>query len=415
MSKILNLPKLSPTMEEGVLAKWFKKPGDSFEVDDLLAEVETDKATMEFRAFEKGTLLKILAEEGSVVKLGGDLAIVGNPGESISETVAENKKSEDIKEVISSNPNNDKKEEIKTDTSKNANDIGILIRTQLLPDNNILINNDLSKSVIASPRVRKEAREKNINLNSVVGSGSNGRILIEDLSNSRSEAVKKITEEISSERVPLSQMRKTIAKRLTQSKRDVPHFYLTTEINMSKLISARTDIIKSINNENIKPTINDFIIMASSRALALNPACNVSYDDDFIVKHKNINTSVAVAIPDGLVTPVIRNSDKLSIKEIHLEVKRLAELAKNKKLKIEEMQGGTYSVSNLGSYGVSEFSAVINPPEGFILAVGSASETGIMKITMSCDHRVIDGAVGATYLKDLKKLLENPIILFAGV
>lgn len=407
MSKILDLPKLSPTMEEGVLAKWFKKPGDSFEVDDLLAEVETDKATMEFRAFEKGVILKLLVEEGVVVKLGGQLAIIGAAGESLPEEVA--------KPVIpqTSNTESQPKPElnVKDESSKKSNDLESLIRTQILLEDvkeNYLNNG----SVIASPRVRKEAREKNINLINIKGSGNNGRILIEDLVNkdipSRNETK---NEDVVSEKVQLSQMRKTIAKRLTQSKRDVPHFYLTTEINVSKLLDARSEIIKSIDDKDIKPTINDFIIMASSKSLRLNMNCNVSFDDDFIIKHKQINTSVAVAIPDGLVTPVIRNSDKLSVIEIHKEVKRLAELAKNKKLKLEEMQGGTYSVSNLGSYGVSEFSAVINPPEGFILAVGSASENKIMKITMSCDHRVIDGAVGATYLKDLKRLLENPILM----
>ena len=404
MSKILDLPKLSPTMEEGVLAKWFKKPGDSFQIDDLLAEVETDKATMEFRAFEKGIILKILVEEGSVVKLGGQLAIIGSEGESLLEETKKEESPTILSKTVATN----------VDNNKSSNDLECLIRTQILPtfqDNNEELN---TGSIIASPRVRKEAREKNIALNSIKGTGNNGRILIEDLVNNSSPiSIQKRSdiEEPISERVQLSQMRKTIAKRLTQSKRDVPHFYLTTEINVSKLLEARVDIIKSIDDKDIKPTINDFIIMASSKSLRLNMNCNVSFDDDFILKHKQINTSVAVAIPDGLVTPVIRNSDKLSVIEIHKEVKRLAELAKNKKLKLEEMQGGTYSVSNLGSYGVSEFSAVINPPEGFILAVGAASDNKIMKITMSCDHRVIDGAVGATYLKDLKRFLENPILM----
>lgn len=405
MSKILDLPKLSPTMEEGVLSKWWKAPGDSYEVDDLLAEVETDKATMEFRAFEKGVILKILVEEGSTVKLGGQLAIVGSPGEKLE---AAEEKVEKTPEPVAPAPAVIIKQEVPAST-----DLGNLIRTQFLPKEEVEILP--AGSVIASPRVRKDARDKNIDLSRIKGTGERGRILIEDLSTDHQP--KKISStaivEEAPERVQLSQMRKTIARRLVESKQNVPHFYLTVEINAASLVETRNQLVKSLNDPDLKPTINDFITLASAKALALNPQCNVSYDDGHLLKHKQVNTSVAVAIPDGLVTPVVRSSDKLSILQIHKEVKRLAELAKGKKLKLEEMQGGTYSVSNLGSYGISEFSAVINPPEGFILAVGAAGANGIMKITMSCDHRVIDGAVGATYLKDLKRILENPILILA--
>lgn len=395
MAKILDLPKLSPTMEEGVLSKWWKKQGDSYEVDDLLAEVETDKATMEFRAFEKGVILKILVEEGSTVKLGGQLALVGLPGETPAEA------------VIGVPPRPVPPPDLEVPSPPALSNLANLVRTELLPPE----EPQPTGSVIASPRVRKDARDRNIDLSRVKGSGEKGRILLEDLREVSPVHLQSAPSDDSPERVQLSPMRKTIARRLVESKQNIPHFYLTVEVDVSRLLEARTQLVQSLNNPDLKPTINDFIVLASSKALALNPQCNVSYDDGFVLKHRVVNTSVAVAIPDGLVTPVIRGSDKLSILQVHREIKRLAELAKGKKLKPEEMQGGTYSVSNLGSYGISEFSAVINPPEGFILAIGGAGSNGIMKITMSCDHRVIDGAVGAGYLKDLKRILENPMLI----
>lgn len=406
MAKKLNLPKLSPTMEDGVLAIWHKKEGDSFKVDDLLAEVETDKATMEFRAFDNGVILKLLVKEGSTVKLGEVLAITGEAGETYIEESKENNvekielKTAEIKEQVAEVVEN-----------KDSTHI-ILTRTDKLPEYSEDIVN--SGNILASPAIRSMARKKDIDITKVKGSGPNGRLLMSDLENAQviksEESIKHEQVHVieTFEKVKLSQMRKTIARRLTESKTTVPHFYLTTNIHCEALMNLRQ---KLQAEHSVKFSVNDFIVLAASKALKKNLDCNVSWlDNENYIQHKEINVSVAVAIPGGLVTPVIKNSDKLSLSEISEEVKRLASLAKDKKLNSDQMSGGTFSISNLGSYGVEEFSAVINPPEGFILAVGAVIDNK-MKITMSCDHRVIDGAVGATYLKTLKNYLENPMLI----
>jgi pyruvate dehydrogenase E2 component (dihydrolipoamide acetyltransferase) len=400
MAKKLNLPKLSPTMEDGVLAIWHKKEGDSFKTDDLLAEVETDKATMEFRAFDSGVILKLLVKEGSTVKLGEVLAITGDAGEVYAEEVSSQKQEEKpiTLEKVDETP--------KKDLNESAH--FILTRTDKIPefiDEIVPIGN-----VLASPAIRSMARKKDIDLTKIKGSGPNGRLIMSDLDINQTIKIEKniVIEDTSFEKVKLSQMRKTIARRLTESKSTVPHFYLTISINCDALTNMRNKLQTDFSS---KFSVNDFIILAASKALAKHPDCNVSWDDgDNYIQHKNINVSVAVAIPGGLVTPVIKDSDKSTISEINSEVKRLASLAKDKKLSPDQMSGGTFSISNLGSYGVEEFSAVINPPEGFILAVGSIVDNK-MKITMSCDHRVIDGAVGANYLKTLKNYLENPMLI----
>ena len=398
MAKNLNLPKLSPTMEDGVLAIWHKKEGDSFKVDDLLAEVETDKATMEFRAFDSGVILKILAKEGSTVKLGEVLAITGEAGESY----VEEKKEEKVEEVkIQSIPDNQPVVQ-----QQNSSHI-VLTRTDKIPDSNeeVVFNGN----VLASPAIRSMARKKDIDLTKIKGSGPNGRLRMEDLQTEDTVKVEKpkVVEE-EKQRVKLSQMRKVIARRLTESKTTIPHFYLTISVDCNNLSTLRKSLEKDHNS---KFSVNDFIVCAASKALSKHPECNVSWlDGESYIQHNDVNVSVAVAIDGGLVTPVIKNADKLSISQISSSIKSLASLAKEKKLSPEQMSGGTFSISNLGSYGIDEFSAVINPPEGFILAVGSIVD-GKMKITMSCDHRVIDGAVGATYLKTLKNYLENPMLI----
>ena len=401
MAKKLNLPKLSPTMEDGVLAIWHKKEGDSFKTDDLLAEVETDKATMEFRAFDSGVILKLLVKEGSTVKLGEVLAITGDAGEVYAEEVSVQKQEEKIitPEKVNETPKKD----------LNESTHFILTRTDKIPefiDEIIPIGN-----VLAGPAIRSMARKKDIDLTKIKGSGPNGRLTMSDLDTIQPVKIQVenvVEQEKSFEKIKLSQMRKTIARRLVESKSTIPHFYLTVSINCDALSNMRS---KLQNDFSSKFSVNDFIVLAASKALMKHPDCNVSWDDgDNYIQHKNVNVSVAVAIPGGLVTPVIKNSDKLTISEISNEVKRLATLAKDKKLNPEQMSGGTFSISNLGSYGVEEFSAVINPPEGFILAIGSIVDNK-MKITMSCDHRVIDGAVGANYLKTLKNFLENPMLI----
>ena len=398
MAKNLNLPKLSPTMEDGVLAIWHKKEGDSFKVDDLLAEVETDKATMEFRAFDSGVILKILAKEGSTVKLGEVLAITGEVGESY----VEEKKDEKVEEV-KIQPISDNQPIVQQQNSSHI----VLTRTDKIPDSNeeVVFNGN----VLASPAIRSMARKKDIDLTKIKGSGPNGRLRMEDLQAEDTVKVEKpkVVEE-EKQKVKLSQMRKVIARRLTESKTTIPHFYLTISVDCNNLSTLRKSLEKDHNS---KFSVNDFIVCAASKALSKHPECNVSWlDVESYIQHNDVNVSVAVAIDGGLVTPVIKNADKLSISQISSSIKSLASLAKEKKLSPEQMSGGTFSISNLGSYGIDEFSAVINTPEGFILAVGSIVD-GKMKITMSCDHRVIDGAIGATYLKTLKNYLENPMLI----
>lgn len=406
MAKKLNLPKLSPTMEDGVLAIWHKKEGDSFKIDDLLAEVETDKATMEFRAFDNGVILKLLVKEGSTVKLGEVLAITGEAGETYIEESQENKN--EHKEVKKTENNEETLQKITEVIENKDSSHVILTRTDKLPEySEDQVN---TGNVLASPAIRSMARKKDIDLTKIKGSGPNGRLTMSDLDVNQIVKFEKIniTDNTSFEKIKLSQMRKTIARRLTESKSTVPHFYLTISVQCEALMKLRNQLQ---NDYSTKFSVNDFIVLASSKALKKNPECNVSWSDgENYIQHKEVNVSVAVAIPGGLVTPVIKNSDKLTLTEISEEVKRLATLAKDKKLIADQMTGGTFSVSNLGSYGIEEFSAVINPPEGFILAIGAVIDNK-MKITMSCDHRVIDGSVGANYLKTLKNYLENPMLI----
>jgi pyruvate dehydrogenase E2 component (dihydrolipoamide acetyltransferase) len=289
---------------------------------------------------------------------------------------------------------------------------------------------------LASPHVRQLAREQSVDLARIRGTGAHGRILPEDLTRSaaapaRGSVAPPPGGSAPSERTPLSPMRKTIARRLSESKREVPHFYLRIDLDAAKLVAAREELVASLAAEAKggdtpeKPSINDFILCAVSRALVLVPECNASFDGDAILTHKRVDVSVAVAVPEGLVTPVVRNANERSLLAIHREVKRLAAKAKAKKLQPEEMSGGTFSVSNLGMFGIDEFAAVINPPEGAILAVGQVRDEPVVKggavvpgkrlaMTLSCDHRVIDGAVGARFLAALRNLLENPVRLLAG-
>ncbi|MBX3228200.1 MAG: pyruvate dehydrogenase complex dihydrolipoamide acetyltransferase [Labilithrix sp.] len=462
MAKILDMPKLSPTMEEGVLATWHKKEGDSVNVDDLLAEVETDKATMEFRAFDKGTLLKILVEPGATVKLGQPVAILGSEGEDVSALVAEagggGGAAKEEEAPISSAKKKEKRAEPEEEAAKPKPKAAPTLRPPPAPKRtgSVLTRTEDAgedapapggERVLASPYVRKVARERGIDLSAAKGSGEHGRIVPADLEGMKSggpapaaapsAALAKVGLAEPEVR-PLSPMRKTIARRLTQSKQTVPHFYLTIDVEVSELVKLR----ESINQDlaaNMKPakkddpnppkpekvSLNDLVIKAAAAALVRVPECNAQYTDDAILIHKRVDVSVAVAIPDGLVTPVVRNADQKSVVGIAREVRDLAARARTKKLKPEEMSDGTFSISNLGMFGIDEFSAVINPPEGAILAVGQARAEPVVKdgavvpgkkmaMTLSCDHRVVDGAVGAAFLAELRDLLEHPMRILTG-
>ena len=473
MAKILDMPKLSPTMEEGVLATWHKKEGDSVEVDDLLAEVETDKATMEFRAFDKGTLLKQLVGPGAQVKLGQPVAIIGKPGEDVSALAAEAggaapaaPKKAEAEEQPTETPRSPRIESGETAAAK-PRATAPTMRPAPIDKGNVLTRTERDAAaigpvqvvngerVLASPYVRKVARERGIDLAGAQGSGEHGRILPSDLDALGKGELRGKMPAAPLARVdqaaaalaapglaqpevrPLSPMRKTIARRLTQSKQTVPHFYLTIDIDAEALVALREQINadlaagakKAANGaEAPKPdkvSINDLLVKACAAALRRVPETNAQFTEEAILVHQRVDISVAVAIPDGLVTPVVRNADEKSVVAIAREVRDLASRARAKNLKPEEMSDGTFSISNLGMFGIDEFSAVINPPEGAILAVGQVRDEPVVKngevrpgkklaMTLSCDHRVVDGAVGAAFLAELRDLLERPMRILTG-
>lgn len=417
MAKLLIMPKLSPTMEEGQLAKWHKKVGDAVAVDDLLAEVETDKATMEFRAFDAGTLLELIVAEGTVVQLGQPVAIIGAPGEDTAPLRAQ----------ASSGAAPAATETAPTPPPA-PRAAAAPAQPQPVPSPSPAEPGS-DERVKASPHVRKLAREQGLELRQVKGSGPGGRIVTRDLAGAPAASVAKPNARgpftaaslPSGDPIikPLSMMRKTIARRLTESKATVPHFYLNIDVEVSALVTLREQLIRDTPEGGVRISINDMLVKACALALIDVPECNASFTPDALVFHPSANVSVAVAVPDGLVTPVVRNAERKPLVAIAEEIRHLAGLAKDKKLKPEDMSGGTFSISNLGMYGVDSFQAVINPPEGAILAVGQIRTEPVVRdgelaigkklaLSLSCDHRVVDGAVGALFLKALRSLLEHP-------
>jgi pyruvate dehydrogenase E2 component (dihydrolipoamide acetyltransferase) len=408
MAEVINMPKMSDTMTEGVIVSWLKNVGDDIKPGDILAEVETDKATMELENFVKGTLLHIGIPAGGSVPVDALIAIVGQKGEDISALLQASPK------TASAEPKNEVAE-----TTKNAHETPATVQVE-----NAQHGSD--SRVKASPLAKSLAKEKGIDLAAIAGSGDNGRIVKKDIENynpstKTSQTVTinlpQIVAQESYTEVAVSQMRKAIARRLSESKHTAPHFYLTMSINMDKAIAAR----KQMNEySEAKISVNDIIIKAVALALRKNPNANSSWLGDKIRYNNHINIGVAVAIEDGLIVPVVKFADNKSLSHISTEVKQLAEKAKNKKLQPNEFEGNTFTISNLGMFGIDEFTAIINPPDACILAVGAAKETvvaengqmkisQIMKVTLSCDHRVVDGAVGSAFLATLKDLLENPV------
>jgi pyruvate dehydrogenase E2 component (dihydrolipoamide acetyltransferase) len=466
MAKVLDMPKLSPTMEEGQISVWHKKEGDSIGVDDLLAEVETDKATMEYRSFDKGTILKILTPEGSVVRLGQPVAIIGSPGEDVSALVAqmsEGKAPGAAPKAEKAPENAPVKAEVPKDqTPAPRGDVPAATPAPAVPSPPLPTSPSPTETapagsagepgrVKASPYVRKLARERDVDLSGVTGSGPNGRIVARDLENLPAQAAAPAAQAPAPEAAPaaapahaaapeglaapevrpLSMMRKAIARRLTESKQTVPHFYLTIDVDADPLVALREQLNAELaagaeaGKDTPKLSLNDLLVKACAVALRRVPECNAQFSPDAILVHKRVDISVAVAVSEGLVTPVVRDADKKSLVAISTEVRELAVRAKAKKLKPEEMANGTFSISNLGMFGIDEFAAVINPPEGAILAVGQVRREPVVKgdsvvpgrrmaMTLSCDHRVVDGAVGATFLKALRALLERPMQILVG-
>jgi len=402
---IVLMPKMSDTMTEGVIAAWHKKVGDPVKSGELLAEIETDKATMEYESYNTGTLLYIGAEAKQAVAVNDVLAIIGEKGADW-QTLLKAKAQPAVQAAVSESP-------VKTNVATAA------VATPTVPNNGRLK---------ASPLAKKLAQEKGVDISKVSGTGDNGRITKRDVENfvptgskgsSASVVLPTVAGTESFEEIPVSQMRKTIARRLAESKFTAPHFYLTMEINMDKAIEAR----KSINEvAPVKVSFNDMVLKAVAVALRQHPDVNVSWLGEKVRKNHHIHVGVAVAVKDGLLVPVVRFADSKSLSHIAMEVKDLAQKAHDKKLQPADWEGSTFTISNLGMFGIEEFTAIINPPDACILAVGGIKETAIvkngqlavgnvMKVTMSCDHRAVDGAVGAAFLKTLKSLLEEPVRL----
>ena len=403
-SKVL-MEALSPTMEEGRLVEWKKKEGDPIRPGDVIAEVETDKAVMELVARAEGVLLKQLVPAGSTVAVAKLVGVIGQPGEDISALLGG------------------------TPAPKPATTPAPLPPSPAAPPTTAPPAARTEGRTKASPLARKVARERGLDLGAVAGSGPEGRIVLRDLdqagaaSVAAAAAAPAFTAAAGAfQDVPLSQLRKTIAKRLAQSIGPVPTFYLTTEVDMDRTWEAREELNRRGSGDAGKVSFNDIIIKATAAALKAHPACHAWWQDDRIRYWHEVHLSVAVAVDDGLITPVVRHADRKSLRDISAEVKELAGRARERRLKPEEYTGGTFSVSNLGMFDIDQFTAIINPPEAGILAVGSIMERAVVKdgalvpgrrlrLTMSCDHRVIDGATGAGFLRTLKGMLENPLAL----
>ena len=433
MAEIIRMPKMSDTMEEGVIATWLKKVGDDVKSGDILAEVETDKATMELESYDDGTLLHIGVKDGDSVPVDGVIAIIGEKDENVKSILEEleNNSSEedDPKPEENFQPDDTPEEtEIQKEDIETSFDKGDVEEDIAIEDSSN--NSELSDSrVKASPLAKKLADEKGISLSNIKGSGDGGRIVKQDIENysdiksSESESKKQditlptIYSEESYEEIPVSQMRKTISKRLAESKFSAPHFYLTMEINMDNCIEGR----KKINETSeIKISFNDIILKACAVALRKHPMVNASFLTDKIRVNNHVHIGVAVAVDEGLLVPVIKFADNKSLSHISTEVKMLANKAKTKQLQPSEWEGNTFTISNLGMFGIDEFTAIINPNDSCILAVGGIKNTpiikngeivpgNIMKVTLSCDHRIVDGALGASFLQTLKELIEDPI------
>lgn len=419
MAEIVRMPKLSDTMTDGVVAKWHKKVGDKVKSGELLADIETDKATMEFESFQNGVLLHIGVNEGKSAPVDSILAILGNAGEDVKALLAEEaSKSATAKEEVKPEPVATEKTETKT-----VPVVADKKTETILSHSSTASSNDSNGRVKISPLAKKLAEDKGIQVKQLKGSGDGGRIIKRDVDNYTSNGnvpafvgVESYTEET------VSQMRKTIARRLGESKFSAPHFYLTMEIDMDEAIKAR-EAINTVASAKI--SFNDIIIKAVAASLRKHPKINASWLGDKIRYNNHIHIGVAVAVEEGLLVPVVRFADGKTLSQIATEVRAFAAKAKDKKLQPSDWEGNTFTISNLGMFGIEEFTAIINPPDACILAVGGIKQTpvvkngqivpgNIMKLTLSCDHRVVDGALGAAFLQTLKHNLENPILMLGA-
>ncbi len=410
-AKEIRMPLLSDTMTEGKIISWNKKVGDVVKSDDVLAEVETDKATMEVVGYEEGTLLYVGVEAGKAAKINEIIAIVGKPGTDVAAYVAAEKSGSNTAPANAAIPQ-------KENPSPQAPEVSPVSQHE-----------EDSSRIKASPLAKRIAQEKGIDLKQLNGSGDGGRIIKKDIetfnpsaaatTNQNAPVQKMVSGEESFTDTPLTQMRKTIARRLGESKFSAPHFYLTMEINMDNAIKAR-ESMNAISP--VKISFNDMLIKACSVALKKHPDVNSSWMGDFIRHNHHVNIGSAVAMPEGLIVPVIKHADLKTLSQIAAEAKELYTKARDKKLQPQEFSGNTFTISNLGMMDIEEFTAIINPPDSCILAVGKIKETvvsinkelvatSVMKVTMSCDHRSVDGAVGAAFLQTLKQLMQDPITM----
>ena len=415
MSTQVLMPALSPTMSEGKLSKWLVKEGDVVKAGDLIAEIETDKAIMEFESSEDGTIIKLLIKEGEEnIKVNEPIAVLDTSN---------------LKSLSKDVDKNDRKN-IDAIEKKNKNNENLLIKKEVSSENPIK-KIDSKKRIKISPLAKRIALQNNINFNEIKGSGPLGRIIKVDIVNliNKNDKINSNTVlkplKTEEEFIPLTPMRKTIANQLGKSKREIPHFYLRKNVYVDTLLSARKLLNKKLEQKKIKISINDIIIKAIAHALYNNPDCNVTWGEDKIIKSKSTDVALAIAIDEGLITPVIKDIKNKNLSDISLETKSLIERSKNRRLKADELNGGTITISNLGMMGIDNFDAIINPPHGSILAVGKTQEVvcfdenekvikkTIIQLTLSVDHRMIDGAVGAKFLNEIASFLEEPINFLA--
>ncbi len=412
---VISMPRLSDTMEEGTVVSWLKKVGDKIDEGEIIAEIETDKATMEFESFYSGTLLYIGIDVGQSAKVDSILAIIGEKGSDFSSALEQNNSATKTKETI------EQKNEILEEEKKSVNNVTSdnLIR-EVSSSKKIDEIGDKNSRIFISPLARKIAFEKGIDINKINGSGDGGRIIKRDVDNLKENITSSnFVSTESSVEIPNSQMRKTIAKRLSQSKFSAPHYYLTVEFDVDNLISFRTQINST---GNYKISFNDLIIKASALALKDHPEVNSMWTDDKIVKFDHIHIGVAIAVEDGLIVPVIKFADNQKIQSISDTVKDFAKRANEKKLNPTEIEGSTFTISNLGMFGIKEFTSIINQPNSAILSVGAIITKPVVKnnkisigntmtLTLACDHRSVDGANGSKFLQTLKNYIENPAIM----
>ena len=418
MAEVINMPRLSDTMEEGTLAKWFKKVGDTVKEGEILAEIETDKATMEFESFYDGVLLHIGIDEGSTAPVDSIIAIIGSKGEDISKII--NNDTPAVKEeptpAVKEEPTPVVKEEPTPVVKEESTPV---VKEEVKADSTISISND---RILISPLAKKLANEKGIDISAIEGSGDNGRIIKRDIDSFKPSNYSQFTQprpylKESSYETQNSTMRKAIAKRLADSKFSAPHYYLNIELEMDNIISFRKQFIQT---QNIKISFNDIIAKAVSLSLAKHPKVNSRWYDDKIIYNEHVHLGVAVAVDDGLIVPVVKFSNSKDLPQINSEIKDFAERAKNKKLTPSEIEGSTFTISNLGMFGIESFTSIINQPNSAILSIGAIVQKPIvknnevvvgntMKLTLACDHRTVDGATGSLFLKTLKEYIENPV------